>query len=105
MIAAKYQHEDTVTFLIEYGANVKDSTDAYGTAADIPKAHAAPGKQTKYLEARTHCTTPDCDGIGAKKCAGCLKVYYCTRECQVTHWQAHKAECRRSADKTTSEKT
>jgi hypothetical protein len=104
MIAANCKHEDVVTFLIKYGANVKDSTDAYGTAANISKEYAAPSKQTKYLEARTHCTMPGCDGIGAKKCAGCLKVYYCTRECQLANWSAHKAECRRSADKTTAKR-
>jgi ankyrin repeat protein len=105
MIAARFEHADVVTFLIKYGANVQDSADAHGTAADISKEYAAPSKQTQYLEARTHCAMPGCDGIGAKKCAGCLKVYYCTRECQLAHWPAHKAECRQSADKTTSKKT
>jgi hypothetical protein len=99
MTAARFEHEDMVTFLIKYGANVKDSTDIFGTAADISRNYAAPAKQTQYLEARTHCTTPGCDGIGAKKCAGCLNVYYCTRECQLSHWSTHKAECRQSAGK------
>jgi ankyrin repeat protein len=92
MNAARFGHEDVVTFLIKYGANVKHSTDAYGTAADIFKEYAAPAKQTQYLEARTNCAKPGCDGAGAKKCAGCPKAYYCTRECQLAHWSAHKAE-------------
>jgi ankyrin repeat protein len=104
MIAARFEHADVVTFLIKYGANVQDSADAHGTAADISKEYAAPSKQTKYLEARTHCAKPGCDGAGAKKCARCLKVYYCTRECQLANWSAHKAECRRSADKTTAKR-
>jgi ankyrin repeat protein len=105
MIAAKFEHEYVVTFLIKYGANVKDSTSAYGTAADISKTFSAPAKQTQYLKARTHCAKPGCEGAGAKKCAGCLQVYYCTRECQLAHWSAHKAECRRSADKAASKMT
>jgi ankyrin repeat protein len=102
MIAARWGHEDMVTFLIKYGANVKHSTRFDGTAADISQKYAASRKQTQYLEARTHCAKPDCYGAGVKKCAGCLKVYFCSRECQLTHWPAHKAECRQSADKAAS---
>jgi hypothetical protein len=105
MVAAERKHEDVVTFLIKYGANVKESTDVFGTAADVSRNYAAPAKQTQYLEARTHCTTPGCDGIGAKKCAGCLQVYYCTRECQLAHWSTHKPVCRQSADKAANKKT
>jgi ankyrin repeat protein len=96
MTAARWGHEDVVTFLVKYGANVKDNY-TYGTAADISKRYAAPAKQTQYLEARTHCANAGCDGAGVKKCAGCLKVYYCKRECQLANWSAHKAECRKSA--------
>jgi ankyrin repeat protein len=105
MIAANCKHEDVVTFLVKYGANVQAVTGSFGTAADLSSIVGASAKQTQYLEARTHCAKPGCDGAGAKKCAGCLKVYYCTRECQLTHWPAHKAECRRSADKAASKKT
>jgi hypothetical protein len=105
MLAARNEHEGVVTFLIKYGAHVKDSTDAYGTAADISRRAGASAEQTQYLEARTHCAKPECDGAGAKKCAGCLKVYYCTRECQLAHWPAHKTECRQSANKAASKKT
>jgi ankyrin repeat protein len=100
MIAARFEHEDMVTFLIKYGANVKDSINAFGTAADISRKYAAPGKQTEYLEARTHCANTGCDGTVVKKCAGCLKIYYCKRECQLAHWPAHKAACRSSAEVT-----
>jgi hypothetical protein len=97
MIAARYEHENVVAFLIKYGANTQNSLQAVGTAADISRKYAASAKQTEYQEARTHCVNPGCDGVGVKKCAGCLKVYYCTRECQLAHRSAHKAECRRSA--------
>ena len=31
--------------------------------------------------------------VKLKKCKTCLKVYYCSRECQVADWQAHKLNC------------
>jgi len=27
-------------------------------------------------------------------CAGCKKVYYCSKECQRTHWEVHKKDCK-----------
>jgi hypothetical protein len=102
MIAALYKQEHVVAFLIKYGADVQFFSPRYGTATDVSKNSQAPAKQTEYLEARAHCTKPECTGAGVKKCAGCLKVFSFARECQIAHWSAHKAECRRSADKTTS---
>lgn len=33
-----------------------------------------------------------------KACSGCLKMYYCTRECQTKHWKKeHKQECQKIA--------
>jgi ankyrin repeat protein len=105
MTAATCKHGDVVTFLIKYGANVQVAAPDFGTAADLSKRAGAPAKQTQYLEARTHCAKQGCNGVGAKKCAGCLQVYYCTRECQLTHWPAHKAVCKHSAGKAASKKS
>jgi hypothetical protein len=33
-----------------------------------------------------------------QKCSRCSSVRYCGRECQKTHWPAHKKECQRIAD-------
>jgi ankyrin repeat protein len=105
MLAATCKHEDVVTFFVKYGANLQVAVPSYGTAAEISRRAGAPAGQTQYLEARTHCAKPGCDGAGVKKCAGCLQVYYCTRECQLAHWPAHKAECRQSANKAASKNT
>jgi len=36
-----------------------------------------------------------CGASGARqKCANCLIVYYCSRECQVAHWKVHKVICK-----------
>jgi hypothetical protein len=40
--------------------------------------------------------------MGVKKCAGCLKAYFCTRECQLAHWTVQKTECRQITDTTAS---
>jgi ankyrin repeat protein len=105
MVAAKNKHEDVVTFLVKYGANAQVAAPAFGTAAEVSRRAGASAQQTQFLEDRSHCARLGCDGEGKKKCAGCQKVYYCTRECQLTHWPAHKAECRRSAGKAASKET
>lgn len=28
------------------------------------------------------------------QCAGCLKVFYCSEECQKAHWKVHKKQCK-----------
>jgi hypothetical protein len=40
-----------------------------------------------------------------KRCGGCGAVYYCNRECQVTHWKAHKADCKKSGGAKGKKKT
>lgn len=29
-----------------------------------------------------------------KRCSGCKKIVYCTKDCQVAHWKDHKRQCR-----------
>jgi ankyrin repeat protein len=94
MVAEKNKNIEVVEFLLKHGANPQLSSSIYGTAADISSMIGAPAEQTEYLDARTHCANYGCDGAGVKKCAGCLKVYYCKRECQLAHWLAHKADCK-----------
>jgi hypothetical protein len=36
-----------------------------------------------------HCKKPNC----IQKCSRCKKVYYCTKECQKSHWTEHKKVC------------
>lgn len=39
-----------------------------------------------------------CGGSTAKpqRCSGCLRVSYCSKECQNNHWKTHKSECKAS---------
>jgi hypothetical protein len=104
MAAAEAKHTEVVVWLTKHGADSQASHPQLGTAADFLKASGAPAEQTAYLEARTHCAKPGCSGAGLKKCAGCRVIFYCGKECQVTHWPAHKPECERSAEKAVGKK-
>jgi ankyrin repeat protein len=98
LMAASYgKHEAVAAWLIKNGANAQAMDDQVRTAADISKEFGAPAEQTAYLKARTHCANPGCSGAGLKKCAVCLEVFFCSKDCQVAHWPAHKAECKRRA--------
>jgi hypothetical protein len=70
----------------------------------IVTAYAAPTSEDMWTY-RTYCANPSCDSAGLKKCANCLEVYFCTKECQVTHWPAHKADCKRRVEAKASKMT
>jgi ankyrin repeat protein len=92
MVAAFHKHKKIVKWLIKHGADPTAISDL-GTAIDASKDGGAPIEQTKYLEAKAHCSNPGCSGAGLKKCTGCKQVRYCGKTCQLAHWKAHKAVC------------
>jgi hypothetical protein len=98
MTAAAFEHMEVVVWLSKHGADAQASYQRCGTAADVSRDVGASTEQTEYLQARTHCANPGCDGAGLKKCAGCLKVFFCGPACIRAHWPAHKAECKRIAE-------
>jgi hypothetical protein len=97
IVASATKHTEVVVWLIKHGADAQAAFQDGNTAADVSRDFGAPAEQTEYLEARTHCANPGCDGAGLKKCAGCLKVFFCGPACIRAHWPAHKAECKRIA--------
>jgi hypothetical protein len=46
-------------------------------------------------EPKTQCCAPGCAAEAPNKCAGCNGAFYCSRECQVSHWAVHKKDCAR----------
>jgi hypothetical protein len=99
MVASYLKHTEVVVWLIKHGADTQASLHSrFRTAADISRDYGGSAEQTAYLEARTHCANPGCTGAGLKKCAGCLKVFFCGPACIRAHWPAHKAECKRIAE-------
>ncbi|MBT9557444.1 MAG: SEL1-like repeat protein, partial [Myxococcales bacterium] len=35
-----------------------------------------------------------CGELATDRCSGCMEKFYCSHECQLAHWQEHKAECK-----------
>jgi ankyrin repeat protein len=99
MAATERKHAEVVVWLTKHSADSQAPHTRCDTAADVSKVCGAPAEQTAYLEARTHCAKPGCSGAGLKKCAICLVIFYCCKDCQVTHWSTHRAECERSTGK------
>jgi ankyrin repeat protein len=95
MAASKHKRDEIVRWLLKNGANAQAKNEDSATAADISKYFGAPAESTAYLEARTHCAKPGCGGAGLKKCAKCLEVFFCSKDCQIAHCPAHKADCKR----------
>jgi hypothetical protein len=62
-------------------------------AGEGRRRHTA--EQTTYLEAKMHCSSPGCSGVGLLNCKGCENVRYCGTACQLAHWKAHKVDCMR----------
>ena len=61
----------------------RDGAGAGGTAA---KGRDAAAPQSGL---------PSCAAEGTQRCTGCKSVHYCSQAHQLSHWKAHKVECRR----------
>jgi hypothetical protein len=94
MMASHGKHQEIVRWLVKAGADTQTLFHDT-TAADISYYGGAPSEQTAYLEAKTHCSNSGCSGAGMMKCTGCKQARYCGEACQLAHWKAHKADCRR----------
>jgi ankyrin repeat protein len=98
MVASARNHPGIVKWLVKAGADTQgfiENEGNDGTATTISKDFVASTEQTAYLISKTHCSNTGCSGAGLLKCTGCRQARYCVEACQLTHWKAHKADCRR----------
>mmetsp|Transcript_26864 Transcript_26864/g.74036 ORF Transcript_26864/g.74036 Transcript_26864/m.74036 type:complete len:94 (+) Transcript_26864:2-283(+) len=71
------------------------------SSINVPRKEARAGAREKLDTGTTmqtvSCCSPDCDTkvdvTPTTKCCPCHKVLYCSKECQVKHWKAHKKVC------------
>jgi hypothetical protein len=97
MAASTKKHHEIVKWLVKAGADTQTMVEdnPATTAASLSKHVEASSEQTVFLEAKTHCSSPGCNGAGIMKGTGCKLARYCGEACQLAHWKAHKADCRR----------
>jgi ankyrin repeat protein len=95
MLASYRKHAELVKWMVKEGADTQALYEDGASAADISEGAGASAEQTAYLEAKTHCSNTGCSGAGIMKCTGCKQARYCGEKCQLAHWQAHKADCKR----------
>jgi hypothetical protein len=96
MAASAGKHTVVVTWLVKAGADTQATSALFDNSAAVLSSHVgASAEQTAYLEAKTHCSNTDCSGAGLKKCPACKQARYCGEPCQLAHWKAHKADCKR----------
>ena len=82
-----YPDPDSLTELLSHFVNA-NLLDQKETATSITESMAP-------QEKCSHCGV---QSESMKKCSGCYKVRYCSRECQKKHRKEHKPNCHKSAD-------
>jgi hypothetical protein len=86
--------------LLEQAGRRGNSSPAAGAAvlASVAAQEAAATEQTASTADDRWRGRLICDGcgeraLGLRRCARCKQTQYCSRECQVAHWQVHKRDC------------
>eukprot|EP00562_Extubocellulus_spinifer_P001153 CAMPEP_0178476850 /NCGR_PEP_ID=MMETSP0696-20121128/3835_1 /TAXON_ID=265572 /ORGANISM="Extubocellulus spinifer, Strain CCMP396" /LENGTH=245 /DNA_ID=CAMNT_0020104157 /DNA_START=222 /DNA_END=959 /DNA_ORIENTATION=+ len=74
----------------------------------LPRLHLGNGKACMpcYWSSKP-CTNPDCPneaGVPTKRCGGCRRSRYCSKECQIAMWPEHKKTCMGVVDVATETK-
>ena len=63
-----------------------------------PMSYASDGKTFLPWDPARPCRSHPCAHCGradaTKRCTRCTLAHYCGRECQQSHWGAHKAQCK-----------
>jgi hypothetical protein len=57
-----------------------------------PSSTSSDGEKSRIEEVK-ELVCAQCNKEASKKCGKCKKVWYCSRECQTSHWKLHKSVC------------
>ena len=76
--------------------------DAQPAETDEPRAVSMPTDLLAATEVRVPTSSKACLACGAcegklMRCGSCKTVFFCSRDCQIAAWPAHKAECAATA--------
>ena len=92
-------HRHVVKLLHDAGAIISARMTAEtGLKTKIKKAAPLAIKDDEDLIVET-CSNPACKKVETRfgqfnVCSACRSVYYCSRECQLADWKAHKKACK-----------
>ena len=79
--------------------NEKAMVDAIEESLKIQAEQAKNDPVDEATKAEIEPDSPNCaqcgkPALGMLRCTGCRRVYYCGKDCQVSHWRAgHRGEC------------
>jgi DNA polymerase III gamma/tau subunit len=75
-----------------------ESTGAAKGPRNVPVAPvkaAIPVAPKAAVPSKHPCSHPGCAKESSKLCSNCKSVRFCSQTCQLAHWPAHKAECKK----------
>jgi hypothetical protein len=85
-----------IDLLVSYNAKARNRAEAGQIRSWIETYGSLIGAvRVREALAREPLSCEYCEGVASKKCAKCLKVYYCTPACQKLDWKFHKVSCKK----------
>jgi hypothetical protein len=79
---------------LDYESRGRYSVHLESPAAAVALHPSGISLNQKNLVKVIECARPGCNEVGSQGCSACLKVFYCSAECQKTDWKSHKIMCR-----------
>ena len=88
-MACHQGHNDIALMLVVQGSNLTDTDDDGNRLIDLALRYnhsdLAAMLKEKFVCARIECLKPP-----TSQCSRCLRMFYCSKECQVADWRKHK---------------